>query len=435
MRYNVKVNNQEEKMQYRAPRGTLDILPEDQPYWRHIYDRIHHICALYGYRQIETPIFEETSLFVRSVGETTDIVEKEMYSFTDKGGDPITLRPEFTAGTVRAYIEHGMHTLPQPVKLYSIGPAFRYERPQAGRYRQFFQWNVEAIGEQDPAVDLEIMSVAWQLYEDLGFQNLAFQLNSTGCPECRPHYLQVLVDYYREHEDLICEDCQRRLKRNPLRLLDCKNEVCQPIIAAAPQIIDYLCPECAEHFATLRGYLDELDRPYTINHRLVRGLDYYTKTVFEVWAEGIGAQNAVCGGGRYDGLAEELGGPPTPGIGFASGLERVVLTMKQQEVAVPPLPAPKIFVAYLGPEAKTEAVKLAVEMWEVGLGTTLAFGDRSLKAQMRHADKLEAAFTLILGEKEIQAGQVAVRDMVRGEQAEVARDDVISWLKQRLSSK
>jgi histidyl-tRNA synthetase len=223
------------------------------------------------------------------------------------------------------------------------------------------------------------------------------------------------------------------LERNPLRLLDCKNEVCQPIIAAAPQIIDYLCPECAEHFATVRGYLDKLGRPYTINHRLVRGLDYYTKTVFEVWAEGIGAQNAVCGGGRYDGLAEELGGPPTPGIGFASGLERIVLTMKQQEVVVPVLPAPSIFVAYLGPEAKTEAVKLAVELWEVGLGATLAFGDRSLKAQMRQAGKLEAAFTLILGEKEIEAGQVAVRDMAKGEQVEVPRGEVISWLKQRLS--
>jgi histidyl-tRNA synthetase len=281
-------------------------------------------------------------------------------------------------------------------------------------------------------VDLEIMSVAWQLYEELGFQNLAFQLNSTGCPECRPHYLHVLVDYYRERQELICEDCQRRLERNPLRLLDCKNEVCQPIIAAAPQIMDYLCPECAEHFATLRGYLDELDRPYTINHRLVRGLDYYTKTVFEVWAEGIGAQNAVCGGGRYDGLAEELGGPPTPGIGFASGLERVVLTMKQQEVVVPALPAPNIFVAYLGQEAKTEAVKLAVELWEAGLGATLAFGDRSLRAQLRQAGKLEATFALILGEKEIEAGQVAVRDMARGEQIEVARSEVVSWLKQRL---
>jgi len=355
-----------------------------------------------------------------------------MYSFTDKGGDPITLRPEFTAGTVRAYLEHGMHTLPQPVKLYSIGPAFRYERPQAGRYRQFYQWNVEAIGEQDPAVDLEVMSVAWQLYDDLGFKNLAFQLNSTGCPQCRPNYLQVLVDYYRERQGLICEDCQRRLERNPLRLLDCKNDLCQPIIAAAPQIINHLCQECAGHFAALRHYLDELGRPYTINHRLVRGLDYYTKTVFEVWAEGIGAQNAVCGGGRYDGLAEALGGPPTPGIGFASGLERIVLTMKQQVLRVPPLPAPQIFVAYLGPEAKTEAVKLAVELWGTGLGTTLAFGDRSLKAQMKQADRLEATFALILGEKEIEAGQVTVRDMAGGEQFEVARGEVIAWLKSRL---
>ena len=265
---------------YTAPRGTIDILPEDQPYWNLLRREIERVTAQFGYQRIDVPCFEDTSLYVRGVGEGTDIVDKEMYSFQDKGGRDITLRPEFTAGIVRAYIEHGMRTLPQPVKLYTMGPIFRYERVQAGRYRQHTQFDIECIGEQDPAVDLEVMSLAWQLYANLGFKGLAFQLNSTGCPKCRPAYVERLVAYYQGHTHEICADCKRRLERNPLRLLDCKNEGCQPIIADAPHTSDHLCDECAEHFATLTGYLDALERPYTINHRLVRGLDYYTKTVF-----------------------------------------------------------------------------------------------------------------------------------------------------------
>ncbi len=418
-------------MPYRAVRGTQDFLPEDQPYWRHLHQRIHHVCGLYGYQPIDIPIFEETSLFVRSVGEATDIVQKEMYSFKDKSGLDITLRPEFTAGTVRAYLEHGMRTRPQPVKLYSIGPAFRYERPQAGRFRQFHQWNVEAIGEQDPAVDWEIMSVAWDLYDDLGFRGLSFQLNSTGCPTCRPGYLEALVAYYQSHLGKICEDCHHRLERNPLRVLDCKQERCQPVIAAAPQIMNHLCEECAAHFATLRGYLDLLQQPYTINHRLVRGLDYYTKTVFEVWAEGIGAQNAVCGGGRYDGLAEALGGPPTPGIGFASGLERIVLTMKEQGIRVPPLPTPQVVVAYLGQPAKEVSLKLLAALRAADISAQCIFGNRSLKAQMKGAGRLEARYTVIIGEGELAAGRATVRDMTTGEQTEVALDGVVEWLGER----
>jgi len=418
---------------YKAVRGTQDILPQDAPYWRHLENTIHELCARYGYRRIEPPLFEETSLFVRSVGETTDIVEKEMYSFTDRGGRELTLRPEFTAGVMRAYIEHGMHTWPQPVKLYSIGPAFRYEAPQAGRYRQFHQLNVEAIGEQDPAVDLEIMSIAWDLYEMLGSKGLSFQLNSTGCPACKPGYVKHLVAYYEQHLAEICEDCKRRLRRNPLRVLDCKAPTCQPIIEAAPHMREHLCIECTEHFETLLGYLDLLERPYTLNHRLVRGLDYYTKTVFEVWAEeGLGAQNAVCGGGRYDGLIEELGGPPTPGVGFAAGLERIVLTMKAQGVAVPELPAPQVFVAHLGNEAKTRAVMLASELRAAGIGTLLAFGQRSLKAQMKQADRAGARYTLILGEDELAAGEVTVRDMAAAEQQQVAMTEIAEWLRQRL---
>ena len=256
---------------YRAPRGTLDILPEDQPYWRHVIERAHAIAALYGYEHIDTPIFEETGLFVRGVGEGTDIVDKEMYSFQDKGGDHLTLRPEFTAGVMRAYLEHGMRTRPQPVKLYSLGPIFRHEKPQAGRYRQFWQFNVEAIGEMDPALDVEVMSVAWHLYEDLGFSGLSFHINSTGDPRCRPRYIEALVAYYRPYLHLLDEDDRRRLARNPLRLLDSKSPAAQPIIEGAPKITDYLCDECTRHFARVRRYLDALGRPYVVNHRRCEG--------------------------------------------------------------------------------------------------------------------------------------------------------------------
>jgi len=419
---------------YTAPRGTRDILPEDQPYWRYVEERLHAIAHLYGYERITPPIFEDTAIFERGVGEGTDIVEKEMYTFLDRGGKSLTLRPEFTASVVRAYIEHGMHVRPQPVKLYSIGPAFRYERPQAGRYRQHHQFNVEAIGTQDPAVDLEVMSLAWQLYDELGFRDLAFQINSTGCPRCKPGYVQALKKYYADKLSAVCEDCRRRYEQNPLRLLDCKVESCQPFIDGAPHFLDYLCDECATHFATLRGYLDALGRPYTLNHRLVRGLDYYTKTVFEVWAAGIGAQAAVCGGGRYDGLAEALGGPPTPGVGFASGIERIILTMKAQGVEVPPPPRPLALIATLGEEAKLAGIKLVTDLRAAGIPVVLAFGDRSLRSQMREASRLGVAYTLILGADEVQARQVIVRDMAAASQEPVAQGEVVAWLKAKFLS-
>ncbi|MEN6480372.1 MAG: histidine--tRNA ligase [Anaerolineales bacterium] len=414
---------------YTAPRGTIDILPEDQPYWHMLRNEIARVTEQFGYQRIDVPCFEETSLYVRGVGEGTDIVDKEMYSFQDKGGRDITLRPEFTAGIMRAYLEHGMRTLPQPVKLYTMGPIFRYERVQAGRYRQHTQFDVECIGEQDPAVDLEVMSLAWQLYANLGFHGLSFQLNSTGCPKCRPGYIAQLVAYYQGHVDEICDDCKRRLQRNPLRLLDCKNEGCQPIIAAAPHTSDHLCPECADHLGTLRGYLDVLERPYTINHRLVRGLDYYTKTVFEVWAEGIGAQNAVCGGGRYDGLAEQLGGQPTPGIGFGSGMERLVLTMKEQGLPAPTQPAPQVVLVYLGAPAKTAALVVLHGLLNRGIRAQIGFGDRSIKAQLRNANRLGARYVLIIGEQELSEG-VAVLNDLSGEQPErrLALDGAVAAL-------
>ncbi len=397
---------------YLAPRGTIDILPEDQPYWLHVYDQIRRVTQLYDYQRIDIPAFEETGLYVRGVGEGTDIVDKEMYSFVDKGGRDITLRPEFTAGIMRSYIQNGMRTRPQPVKVYTTGPIFRYERVQAGRYRQHTQFDIECIGSSDPAVDLEVMSVAWQLFSELGFEGLSFQLNSTGCPDCRPGYIRKLVAYYEAHRGEVCEDCRRRLERNPLRLLDCKVESCQPIIAGAPQILDDLCSECAEHFGSLRGYLDGLGRAYAINHRLVRGLDYYTKTVFEVWAQGIGAQNAVCGGGRYDGLAQELEGEPTPGIGFGSGLERIVMLMKQQGVPVPGVPGPQVVLAYHGQPAKIRCLGLLTELREQGVRATMGFDDRSLKAQLRNANRLGATYALVLGDQELAADRIMLQDMV-----------------------
>ena len=419
---------------YAAPRGTQDVLPEDQPYRRHVVDRGHYIAQLYGFRQIQVPIFEGTALFVRGVGEGTDIVDKEMYSFEDKGGDQITLRPEFTAGIVRAYVQHGMHTWLKPVKLYSIGPIFRYERPQAGRFRQHTQFNVEAFGEQDAALDAEVMEVARHLYADLGFGGLSFQINSTGCPKCRPQYVSLLVDFYREHYAETCDDCKRRMERNPLRLLDCKSQGCQSLISSAPHILDYVCEECAAHFEELQHYLALLDRPFTISHRLVRGLDYYTKTVFEVWAEGIGAQASVCGGGRYDGLVQLLGGPDTPGIGFGSGIERIILAMKAQGVQVPALPRPQVLLASLGSESRSVAVKMLSDLRAAHVAAVIAFGDRSLKSQLREASKLKVRYTIVIGGDEVRQSRVAVRDMALGSQDLLPMDGLLAWLQEKLAT-
>jgi histidyl-tRNA synthetase len=419
---------------YQAVRGTQDILPVDRAYWRYVIEQMHAVATLFGLQQIDPPIFEETSLFVRGVGEGTDIVDKEMYSFQDKGGTDITLRPEFTAGVMRAYIEHGMHVWPRPVKLYSLGPIFRHEAPQAGRYRQFHQWNVEMLGEMDPAVDLDVMSVAWMLLVRLGYRGLNFQLNSTGCPRetCRPRYRKALIEYFSAYQDRLNEVDRRRLAINPLRLLDSKEAAAQPLLGDAPHSADYLCEECAAHLATLRSYLDALDMPHTINFRLVRGLDYYTKTVFEVWAEGIGAQAAVCGGGRYDGLIEELGGPATPGVGFAMGIERVIASLRQQEIEPPALPAPRVQVSPLGDAARVPAIKLVRDLRVAGIGVAPAFGGRSLKSQLKGADKSGIAYTLILGDQELANGVVVVRDMVSSQQEAIALTGIVDWLRARV---
>jgi len=418
---------------YSRPKGTQDLLPDVQKYWEHLLDVVSTTARSYGFERIDVPIFETTELFTRGVGEGTDIVDKEMYSFQDKGKRDVTLRPEFTAGVIRAYLENGMQVMPKPVKLFSTGPAFRYEAPQAGRYRQFHQFNAEIIGVPSPLADLEIMLLAWDIYDQLGFKGLAFQLNSTGCPVCRPGYITALRAHYNDHTDVICEDCERRLDKNPLRVLDCKRDQCQPVIASAPKTVDMLCEECAEHFAELRGYLDALERPYAMNHRLVRGLDYYTKTVFEVWAEGIGAQSAVCGGGRYDGLAELLGGPKTPGVGFAAGMERAILVMMAQDVVVPDLPTPPVFVAYLGADARAFAVKLISDLRDQGVAARIAMRG-GLRSQLKQANKRDAKFAIIVGDDELARGEIALRDMVTGEQSMVPTAAIVSVLQDRLGT-
>jgi histidyl-tRNA synthetase len=417
---------------YQRPTGTLDILPEAQPHWDHVRNRARHLAELAGFERIDVPMFEATEVFARSIGAGTDTVDKEMYTFTDKGGHSLTLRPEFTAGVMRAFIENGLHVRPRPLKLYSVGATFRYERPQAGRYRQFAQFNAEILGEQGADADVEIMMLVWDLYAGLGFQDLAFQLNSTGCPRCKPAYVSRLEAHYAGHQDTICKDCVRRLTLSPLRVLDCKAAQCQPVIAKAPHFLDYVCEECAEHFATLRDYLDLLGREYVVNRRLVRGLDYYTKTVFEVWAAGIGAQAAVCGGGRYDGLIELLEGPPTPGVGVGVGLERIILVMKSLGVPVPPLPAPRVFLAHLGTAARREAVRLANAFRGEDLATWMSYGDRGLRSQLREAGKRSADFVVILGEDELARGVASVKEMATGDQVEVVLVNLIGWLKSRL---
>ncbi len=405
---------------YQAPRGTVDILPAEQAYWRYIEQKAAQTCQLYGYERIDTPVFENMNLFSRSIGERTDIVEKEMYSFEDKGGNRITLRPEGTAPVCRAYIENGMHNQPQPVKLYYSASIFRYERPQAGRYRQHHQFGYEVIGDNDPALDAEVIDMAWRFFESLGLRRLKLLLNSIGCRKCRPDYLASLRQYYIGHRDELCPECGVRLEKNTLRLLDCKKPLCQQFAASAPRSADCLCPDCAEHFNLLRKYLQQLELPFSVNHCLVRGLDYYTRTVFEIQPQTGGAQSTIGGGGRYDDLIEGLGGKPTPALGFATGIERIILNLKKQQVAIPPIPTPEVFIAQAGDKVKNEAVKLASSLRGAGIGVLQASSSKSLKAQLRQANNFSAHYVIIIGEEEIETGTVILRNMTTAEQETIA---------------
>jgi histidyl-tRNA synthetase len=415
---------------HKAPRGTFDILPQEHPYWKYVEEKAASLCQLYGYQPLSTPIFEDAEIFTKAVAGGTDIVDKEMYIFEDKSGQELALRAEGTAPVCRAYLEHGLFNLPQPVKLYYIGPAFRYERPQSGRYRQHHQFGFEALGEADPSLDAEVIEMARHFFCALGLSQCIIQLNSIGCKLCRPGYLEVLKQHYSGYTDRLCPDCKVRLDKNPLRLLDCKKTSCQDLAGTAPKIADYLCPECQLHFHSVQKYLGVMVIPFQLNPRLVRGLDYYTRTVFEVEPQENGGQSALGGGGRYDNLIEELGGKPTPAVGFAAGLERIILNLKKQKVDIPALPKPDVFIAYLKGEAKTEAMKLASELRKAGVAVIMATGDKSLRGQMRQADSLDIAYALILGEEEVSKRNVMLRDMRSGEQKTIPLAEIARFLKQ-----
>jgi histidyl-tRNA synthetase len=416
---------------YNAPRGTTDILPEEQAYWRYVEEKAAYICQLYGYERIETPIFEDTRLFTRSVGEGTDIVEKEMYSFDDRGSNSITLKPEGTASVCRAYLEHGFQNLPQPVKLYYFSPHFRYERPQAGRFREHHQFGCEAIGEADAFLDAEVIDMAMQFLNSLGLKSILLFINSIGCPECRPKYLEVLRGYFTNHNNELCPDCRTRLDRNVLRLLDCKQPGCQQIVNQAPKSVDYLCLPCADHFQALKNFLGILEISFEVNQRLVRGLDYYTRTVFEIQPEEEKSQSALGSGGRYDGLIEMLGGKQTPGIGFGIGIERIVLNLKRQNILVPSVPAPKVFIACLGVAGRNEAMKLTAILRRQGIGVISATSAKSLKAQMRQANNLKISRAIIIGDDEVKAGTAILRDMTTSNQETVNLTDLPGLLKSK----
>lgn len=406
-----------------------DILPEEQKYYQRIYDVVSNVADFYGFGKIDTPVVEEIELFSKGIGLATDIVKKQMYSLKTRGGDILGLRPEWTAPVVRAYIENGMQNLPQPLKLWYFGPCYRYERPQSDRYRQFWQFGFEVFGEQNSVIDAQIIQIFYNILQDLKLKNLIIELNSIGDSNCRPYYKKLLANYFRSRESSLCINCKRRLKENVLRILDCKEEKCQPIKAEAPQTLDHLCDECHSHFKEILEFLDEIEIPYNLNPYLVRGLDYYTKTVFEIFAE---ENNALAGGGRYDKLVKLLGGKETPACGAAAGIERIISLMKSQEVKFPKEQETQIFLAQLGSLAKRKSLKLLGDFRKAKIMVAESFGRDSLKAQLNRADKIRTRYTLILGQKEALEGVIIIRDMSNGKQEIVKIDKVVSEMRKRL---
>ncbi len=420
-------------------RGFKDILPGEQKYWDLIREKGENVAYDYGFERIDLPFVEDTSLFIRSVGKETDIIDKEMFSFEDRGGESVSLRPEATASVARAYINHGMLNLAQPVKLYYIGPMFRYDRPQSGRYRQFNQLGFEALGDLHPVLDAQIIILAYNFFKELGVP-VNIQINSIGCPECRKEYKVQLVNYYKTQKADLCDDCQGRLTKNPLRLLDCKQEKCKTISEDAPQIVDWLCDECKNHFVKVLEFLDEIEIPYNLDPTLVRGLDYYTKTVFEIWPapqdnsenSNKKSQNALGGGGRYDNLIELLGGRPTPAVGASIGIERAILKIKELEIEVPEKEAPDIFIAQLGEAAKRQSLDFYESLRAEGIKIAEGFSKDGLKNQLDIANKLGVKYTLILGQKELSEGTILLRDMEGGVQETINYNKAIKEIKKRL---
>ncbi len=416
--------------EFTAPKGTKDILPGDSPRWDRFFAAVEAVYKNYGYGRIDTPIFEKENLFARGIGDGTDIVNKEMYAFVDKGGRKIALRPEETAGVVRAYLEHDLGRSNPLVKVYYKGPMFRYERPQGGRQRQFWQVGVEALGSADPALDAEVIDCALESLGAAGLEDLTLHINSVGCPTCRPGYTKLLRAYVQAAPDKFCQTCLNRAETNPLRVFDCKNSGCAVALREAPLITAYLCTDCADHFASVLTALQFIGVAAEPNPRLVRGLDYYTKTAFEIKSTALGAQDAVAAGGRYDGLVEQLGGPPTPGIGFAVGVERVLLATETIEQ---PATRPDVYVATLGPKARRAGLAAARLLRRGGFAVAVDFSDKALKKQLNYADKAGAAFVLIVGDEELASGAYVVKNMGSGEQTALDPESLESWLRSQRS--
>lgn len=406
-----------------APKGTLDLLPKESYKTQYVESAVREVAENFGFLEMRTPVFEHTELFHRSVGETTDVVQKEMYTFEDKGGRSVTLRPEGTAGAARAFLENGLFNDPLPQKIYYLTACYRYEKPQAGRLREFHQFGVESFGAATPAADAEIIALAHTVFNFLGIRNLSLEINSIGCPTCRKEFQNALKTYFEARKEELCDTCRGRLERNPMRILDCKSPVCSEIAAGAPKILDYLCDDCRAHFEAVQKYLTAMRIDFTVNPEIVRGLDYYTRTVFEFVSKEIGAQGTVCGGGRYDGLLEELGGKPMAACGFGLGIERLLLLMEAQKTELPAPPKCDIYLASMGEAANIEAARLALDLREEGLSAQFDTVSRGLKAQMKYADKLGALYTVVLGDTELETRKAQLKNMQNGNLTEISLDD------------
>ncbi len=412
-----------------APKGTKDMMPEDAYKWHYLEEKFADICRRYGFEEIRTPVFEHTELFQRGVGDTTDIVQKEMYTFKDFAGRSITLRPEGTSPVVRAYVEHKGYAGVQPHKIYYNIPCFRYEKPQSGRLREFHQFGVEIFGSSDMMADAEVIAIGYDFIKEMGITDVQLQINSVGCPECRGKHREALKDFLKPKYDQLCPTCQERFHTNPMRILDCKSPIDQELVKDAPMMLDYLCDECKQAFEDLKKNLDAFGIEYVVNPKIVRGLDYYTKTAFEFVTTKIGAQGTVCGGGRYDGLIEEVGGPSTPGVGWGMGKERMLMTMEACGFEIPQEPGTEVFIAYMGDAGKMAALKLMKELRENGVAVQMDVMGRNLKNQFKHANRIDAKKTVVIGESELESGRLTVKDMVSGDQTEVAMDEIVDLLK------
>ncbi len=404
-----------------APKGTADVLPCDSYKWQYLEGKIRDICARFDFSEIRTPVFEHTEVFERGVGDTTDVVSKEMYTFLDKGGRSVTLRPEGTAGVVRAFLENGLFNEPMPAKLYYLINCFRYEKPQKGRLRQFSQFGIELFGATSPAADAMVISLPYTLFKEVGIGGLELKINSIGCKTCRAEYRRALIEYFEDKKDSLCATCNDRLYKNPMRILDCKSEICRKISANAPKILDYLCDDCRNHFESVKFLLDGMGIGYTVDPSIVRGLDYYNRTVFEFVSFNIGAQGTVCGGGRYDGMTEQLGGASYPGIGFAMGLERIMLLLNENRVV---RPVPQLYIAAIGERAKAQAALLAQRLIAGGVCVEYDIMDRSLKAQMKYADKVGAKTCVVIGDNELDTGRAVLKSMSDDKTLETALENI-----------